>query len=322
MKASVIISTYNNFEDLRLLMPSLKGQQLDGHEMEVIIRDDGSFDNTCEWLKEKHPWATLLVGKNSGFSKSNNIAARHATGDAFVFVNADTLLDSRFVSAGLDVLEAEPGTAGVNCNMIMPWIMDKKEFIIGVRPECGYGYFLTRYGFAAYGKRQRRRYDCFFLSGGGCFVTRKALAGELPFSEDLWGATAYCEDLDLSLRLLAKGYRLRFEPNAILYHNQRTVSGLGLLEVKKFFRVSINRISVYAANMSFVSFLKFLPFFLLGFPLKVASMNMPQKFLKSAVVASAAFLPLFFAVIPYWIYLNLSSRHTRFQIKHFKEILP
>jgi GT2 family glycosyltransferase len=309
MRASVIISVYNNLDDLRKLLPSITRQKLHNHEMEVIIRDDGSFDNAYSWIKKNYPWVTFLRGENVGFSKSNNIAVTHATGDVFVFVNADTILDHRFVAAGLDVLDAEPETGGVNCSMFMPWVMDKQDFIKGQRPGCGYGYFLNSYGFADYRQVEIIRQETFFLSGGGCFVRRKALENDNPFSEKLWGATAYCEDLDLSLRLMAKGWRLRFEPGAMIYHNQKPVTAAGGSELRKFLRVSINRLTVYAVNLNFAAFLKIFPYLLYGVSKKVATLNMPQKWKMLAVLASTAFLPGFFLFIPYWMYKNLLSRH-------------
>jgi N-acetylglucosaminyl-diphospho-decaprenol L-rhamnosyltransferase len=325
MKASVIISLYNNLDDLHTLLPSLERQKLDGHEMEVIIRDDGSSDGSSSWVKSNSPWVTIITGKNVGFSKSNNIAAYHATGDALVFVNADTILDSRFVVAGLRTLETEPETGGVNCNMIMPWIMKKQDFIEGARPIWGYGYFLSRYGFAIYKRVQNMRCDTAFLSGGGCFIRREALGNDVPFSEDLCCTTSYCEDLDLSFRLIAKGWQVRFEPTAVLYHNQRPIRSSTFRELKKFFKVSANRITVYAANFSLSAFIGFLPYLLNGLPRKVSTLNMPKKWKKSAVFLAMVFLPVFLLFVPYWVYRNIVSSHVKLSIKDvsfFKETLP
>lgn len=309
MKASVIVSIYNNFEDLKCLLPSLENQILGEYEMEVIIRDDGSTDNAHDWIKSNFPGIRLIKGENKGFSRSNNIAAKHATGDALVFVNADTILDSKFVAAGLTALEEEPDAGGVNSNMIMPWVMPKQDFIKGVRPGSGYGYFLSKYGFAVYRKTNFVRCDTSFLTGGGCFVRRDAIGDELPFSERLWGGTSYCEDLDLSLRLIAKGWRLCFEPAAIVYHNQSSIKATGIKELVKFLKVSANRINVYAVNLSFLSFIKLLPILLWGIPWKIASLDMSEKLNKIAVTAAAGMLPLFFLLIPFWIYQNFVSKH-------------
>ncbi|MFP4445907.1 MAG: glycosyltransferase family 2 protein, partial [Desulfosudaceae bacterium] len=95
MKASVIISAYNNLADLGLLLPSLARQSTGDHEMEVILRDDGSLDGTAAWIEKYYPWIQLIQGENVGFSRSNNIAAGRTSGEVLVFINADTVLDER-----------------------------------------------------------------------------------------------------------------------------------------------------------------------------------------------------------------------------------
>ncbi|MEW6078989.1 MAG: glycosyltransferase [Thermodesulfobacteriota bacterium] len=317
MKASVIIPAYNNLEDLRLLLPSVERQELGHHELEVILRDDGSRDDTCAWVKAHYPRMLLLSGENVGFSKCNNIAVQHATGSVLVFINADTVLDPKFISAGLNRFEQETRLGGINSNMIMPWVMDLQRFIDGERPAAGCGYFLNRYGFADYRDTESSSRDTGFISGGGCFVRREALEGEDPFFEDLWGGTAYCEDLDLSLRILSKGWRLSFEPAAILYHNQRPIRGSGLSQLKKFARVSANRITVYAINLSFLSFMRIVPDLFYGLFRKIDFLPLSEKMKKKATVAVALMLPLFGMLLPYWIYRNLRSGASR---KHIQEL--
>ncbi len=307
----MIISVYNNLNDLALLLPSLAQQTLGDYEMEVIMRDDGSHDGTCAWVKMHYPWITVIAGENVGFSRSNNIAVRRATGDIFVFINADTILDQGFIAVGLAVFDKNSHVGGLNTNTIMPRVMDVGDFLEGKRTSSGYAYLLNKSGFAYY--REVRPYPCetTFLSGGGCFVRREALSKEDPFTEDLWGGTAYCEDLDLSLRLLAKGWRLFFEPGAILYHNQRSIQTTGWEQVKKFVRVSVNRISVYAGNLSSTCFLLALPRLFYGIFKKINFLSMPEKMKRKAMLVAAMTCPLFVILIPYWIYRNKRAQAIR-----------
>jgi len=311
VKATVIISAYNNLEDLRLLLPSLEQQTLNGHEMDVILRDDGSRDDTGDWVSRHHPRVQLIRGENVGFSRSNNIAVELATGDVLVFINADTVLDKGFIAAGLNVFDNETLLGGLNCNMIMPWVMDLNAFLEGHRPAAGHGYFLNRYGFAEYSEVKPKRYRTAFLSGGGCFVRRAALGDDPPFAEDLWGGTSYCEDLDLSLRLLAKGWELCFDPAATLYHNQRPVQEAGVSQLKKFVRVSANRITAYAVNLSLFCFLRLFPRLFYGVFHKMVLLPMPDKIRKKALAAALMIMPLFLLLMPYWIYRNLRSASRR-----------
>jgi GT2 family glycosyltransferase len=306
MKASVIISAYNNLPDLHILLPSIQQQALGLHEMEVLLRDDGSADGSHLWVKRQFPWIRLIEGDNVGFSKSNNITAALATGDILVFINADTIMDRHFIAAGLDCFEQDPRLGGLHCNMIMPWVMDVRSFLKGKRLTSGYGYFLNRYGFADYKKTDASHCDSNFISGGGCFVRSDALAGEPPFSENLWGGTSYCEDLDLSLRLLADEWRICFDSKAVLYHNQQPARGPIVAQFKKFFRVSANRITVYAEGLSLPAFISVFPGLLLGIPKKLSSLHNLNTAGKFTVQWAAIMItPFFLFLTPYWIYRNL-----------------
>ena len=56
MYISIVIPTYNRLPILRKCLTALEQQTLDSNiiqEYEVILVDDGSTDNTLEWLVEK-----------------------------------------------------------------------------------------------------------------------------------------------------------------------------------------------------------------------------------------------------------------------------
>lgn len=315
MKASIIISTHNNIKDLPGLLASIAGQVLNGHEMEVIIRDDGSTDGSVQWIGIHYPQYALLHGENIGFSKSNNIASLHATGDIFVFINADTLIDRKFVVSGLRQFEIDNMIGGLNTNMIMPWILKIRSFVEGERPMFGFGYFLNTFGFAEYKKILPVPREVSFLTGGAGFIRRNALYGNAPFSEKLLGRTSYCEDLDLSLRLIANGWRICYAPDAIVYHNQGRDTGPVLKQLKKFSQVSLNRITVYADNLSFSCFLRFLPRLFLSLPKKIETLQFSSIKRKISVFVATAMAPLFLLVLPYWILRNKAQAGNRCQIK-------
>jgi glycosyltransferase involved in cell wall biosynthesis len=102
MKISLIVSTYNWPDALRLCLDSIKQQTRMPDE--VIIADDGSGDKTRQLIAEEshdfpcplyHAWIPDL-----GFrlAKSRNNAFRQfCTGDYVIFIDQDIILDRRFV---------------------------------------------------------------------------------------------------------------------------------------------------------------------------------------------------------------------------------
>lgn len=88
MKAlSIIIPTYNEAAGITGLLEQLAGLRERGAQ--IIIADGGSTDNTLELAE---PLADTIVMSTRGRANQLNAGARHARGDAMLFLDADTKL--------------------------------------------------------------------------------------------------------------------------------------------------------------------------------------------------------------------------------------
>ena len=131
MKLSVLISTFNGMNDLPDFLDSLQNSIGEyGGEVEVILRDDNSQDGSAEYVADNFAWIRTIKGNETlGFVKSNNIAFAESSGEIICCLNQDTIITAGFVREALNVIDNDLSVAGVNTNMIMPWIMDKDEFL-------------------------------------------------------------------------------------------------------------------------------------------------------------------------------------------------
>lgn len=71
MKVQIIMSTYNGARYIRTQLDSIVQQTLESKTL--LIRDDGSSDNTVSIIQEyqkKYPWIEVYQGKNVGVQKS------------------------------------------------------------------------------------------------------------------------------------------------------------------------------------------------------------------------------------------------------------
>jgi rSAM/selenodomain-associated transferase 2 len=99
MKLSVIIPTLNEAEQIRAALEGLAPLRQRGHE--VIVIDGGSTDGTpllAEGLCDR------VLTAARGRAVQMNAGVRHASGDAFVFLHADTRLPpnaDRFIERAL-----------------------------------------------------------------------------------------------------------------------------------------------------------------------------------------------------------------------------
>ncbi len=89
-KVSVIIPVYNTEPYLRRCLDSIVTQTLS--DIEIIVIDDGSPDNSLEIIKEydkKYDNLTYYSTKNRGLSAARNLGLSHALGETVLFVDSD-----------------------------------------------------------------------------------------------------------------------------------------------------------------------------------------------------------------------------------------
>src|SRR5690606_39690999 len=87
MKVSIVIRTYNEQKHLGALLERIEQQQRDGFEIETVIVDSGSTDDTVQ-IANRYPTRIIPIKKEEfSFGRSLNIGCAAATGDIMVFVS-------------------------------------------------------------------------------------------------------------------------------------------------------------------------------------------------------------------------------------------
>jgi len=89
-RISVIIPTYNHAQYLGEAIESVLSQ--DYPDMEVIVVDDGSTDNTQEVSSRYHGKITFIEQPNGGCALARNAGLNAATGEYIVFLDSDDSL--------------------------------------------------------------------------------------------------------------------------------------------------------------------------------------------------------------------------------------
>ncbi|TGK38674.1 glycosyltransferase family 2 protein [Leptospira gomenensis] len=102
---SIIVPTYNEKENLPILLPRIESS-LQGHSFEIIVVDDNSPDRTweiAEGLKEKHPGLKVLRRMDAqGLSSAVIAGMGFAKGQVFVVMDADLQHDERILPRLID----------------------------------------------------------------------------------------------------------------------------------------------------------------------------------------------------------------------------
>lgn len=96
-KVTVVVPVYNVFEYLRECLDSIVNQTIGLKNIEVIIINDGSKDNSDKIITEyakKYPDWVIITRENKGISISRNEGIERATGEYLMFLDSDDYLET------------------------------------------------------------------------------------------------------------------------------------------------------------------------------------------------------------------------------------
>ena len=232
---SIIVVSYKAGNMLDKCIASLERQTC--HDIEIIIVDNGSGTG----IAAKYPrHKVVTLAKNLGFAGGNNAGIAAATGNYIALINDDATAESNWTDRMLVTFRDIEDCGAVACAVIdgnRPELMD----------SCGVGVALdgmsrqTCHGHPVNSVIARKEVIAF--SGCGCMIRRDVLDITGLFDEQFF---AYCEDTDLSLRVIRAGFRIIFEPKArILHHYSHTG---GKYSLNKVYWVERNHFWVAAKN--------------------------------------------------------------------------
>lgn len=137
---SIIIPVKNGANFLKEAVDGIKKQNMN---VEIIIVDDGSTDNTFELAKE----LGCMVIRNSrseGPVKAKNKALTVSNGQYIMFHDHDDIMNSGCLKVMYDELEADNTISAVMCKIkdfISPEIPNEEKQRTIVKPESYYGLF-------------------------------------------------------------------------------------------------------------------------------------------------------------------------------------
>ncbi len=211
-RVSVLIPVYNEMTVTVECLMALARSGI-GADMEIVLADDASTDPDLAVLAEIDNLVLVRHPTNLGFLRSCNAALPHCRGEYVLLLNNDTQVQPGAIAALVAVLDADPSVAAVGPKLLYP-NGRLQEAGCFVRPTGETG-MVGLFADPDEGGFCRDR-DVAYCSGAALLV-RRALIGETLFDEIY--SPAYCEDVDLCLRLRAAGHRIRYVHEAHVVHH-------------------------------------------------------------------------------------------------------
>ena len=107
-KVSVIIPTYNRGRYISSTVDSVLRQTFD--DLEVVVVDDGSTDDTRDKLKKYNSRIKVIHQKNSERALSRNTGVANSTGKYIAFLDSDDLWLEDKLEKQVEILDESPDT--------------------------------------------------------------------------------------------------------------------------------------------------------------------------------------------------------------------
>ncbi|MFN2463699.1 MAG: glycosyltransferase family 2 protein [Candidatus Dormibacteria bacterium] len=252
--ASVVVLNYNGRAMLPACLEAVLGQELAG-DFEVIVVDNASSDGSVAWTRAQHPTVRVIeAGSNLGFAAGNNLGLRQARGAYAVLLNNDTAVRPGWLAALVGAAEQDPKAGAVTSKLMFmhrPGVIQNAGCLLlsdGSGGDRGSGQADT-------GQFSVRE-EVFAFCGAAALLRMDAIRDVGMFDESFF---MYYEDLDLSWRLRLGGWRVLYEPAAVVDHVHAGSSGEGSpffifhADRNRLFMVLKNAPAAFAAR-AFVGF--------------------------------------------------------------------
>jgi len=198
MLVSVVIRTYNEERYLPELLQAIQSQDKSLFDIEVILVDSGSTDQTLKIAKKFSCHITYIKKEEFTFGRSLNIGCESANGEILVFISGHCI--------------------PTNNN----WIKHLIKPLIGSQIAYSYGKQIgrdtTKFSEKQVFKKFYPTYSKIPQTGYFCNNANAALLKsswmEKPFDETLTGL----EDMFLAKRLVEDGKQIAYVAEAVVYH--------------------------------------------------------------------------------------------------------
>lgn len=227
MPVSIIIPSFNGLKLLNKHLPSVIGAARK-HD-EIIIVDDASMDASVAWLIEEYG----LQSRSSKTSDARVFMAPYKDVDIKLILNDANQRFAASCNRGVDFSKSEIVVLLNNdvsperdfLKFVLPHFKDKKVFAVGCMELAAneenrqYGRNEAHFerGFLVHNRAKDQDETETFWASGGSSAFRKTMWEKLE-GFDLDYKPAYWEDIDLSYRARMKGWKIKFEPKAIVHH--------------------------------------------------------------------------------------------------------
>ncbi|MHB1459368.1 MAG: glycosyltransferase family 2 protein [Armatimonadota bacterium] len=206
MSVEVLIPNYNGCNLLKSHLPGLRNEL---SMLRIIVVDDGSSDDSVEYLHSMLPGKDVIVrAKNGGFSAATNDGFGACQADLVLLLNNDVDVTAGFLPPLVSQFD-DPNVFAVSPSITL-------THRDGLDEAAKTGFW--RHGMFYVDQRACVDEISPILYGTGCAVLyRRSMLMELGGFDEAY-SPFYWEDADLGYRAWKRGWKTLYHPGSAVYH--------------------------------------------------------------------------------------------------------
>lgn len=226
--ASIVIPVFNQWPVTRGCLAALRATLSRDHDVEIIVVDDASTDDTpvaLAGLARVEPRLKVLRNdENLGFVASCNRAAEAATRNYLVFLNNDTVPLPGWLEALLGTFGDVPRVGAVGGKLLFPdgRLQEAGGIVFSDASACHFGRGEPDASQPPFDHPRQVDYV-----SGALLATPRRLFAELGGFDPSF-APGYYEDTDYCFRLREQNRTVWYQPDAVVVHVEGATAGTDL----------------------------------------------------------------------------------------------
>ena len=235
---SIIIATRDRIELLRPCLESvLNCVGVYPGRTEILIMDNDSVDlATLDYFSQLSAIPEVRISRFRGpfnYSAINNAGARQARGEVLIFLNNDTVVLSKDWCVELVSNALRPDVGAVGARLLYPdGTIQHAGVILGIEGVAGHeSVGETPQAGGYFGRTQLQRTVAAVT--GACLATRRELFLEMDGGFDEFELKVAFNDVDYCMKLRRAGYRIVYNPFAVLYHLESKSRGREITQAQQ-----------------------------------------------------------------------------------------